>query len=141
MSTSPFIKINWSELTVEEKYNTLLQVFEGCKEGVPMPANPGASRSKIDNFGFSSWKSFAEGGWHCSIKLNTDASQYDFTPMIYVVKGNGLYGMKSGIEHNALTASPEEFITTLERVLEKIPALTEEYYQQEDEEESDDEQQ
>lgn len=137
MSSPPFIKINWVGLTVEEKYNTLLQVFEGCKEGVPMPANPSQSRAKLDNFGFASWKTFFEGGYHCAIALDVDARQYEFTPEVYMIRENGLYGMKSGIEHIASTATPEEFITTLERVLAKIPALTEEYYQQEDEESED----
>jgi hypothetical protein len=137
MSTPPFIKINWVELTVEEKYNTLLQVFEGCKEGVPMPPNPGKSRSKLDNFGFDSWKKFFSVGRHCSIEFNVDADEYEFAPMIYLVKENGLYGIKSGIERIPSIAMPEEFITTFERVLEKIPSLTEEYYRQEEEEESD----
>lgn len=138
MATPPFIKTDWRDLSTEEKYNILMRVFEGCKEDVPMPANPGQSRQKLDNFGFASWKRFFGGGSHCSIALNTDVRKYEFTPMVYTPKENGLYGMKSGIEQIASTATAEEFIATLERVLEKIPALTEEYLRGDEDEELED---
>ncbi len=98
MSTPPFIKINWAELTIEEKYKTLLQVFEGCKEGVPIPPNPKEyGNSVVSNFGFTSWKKYAEAGSHCAIALDVDANQYEITPLIYLIKENNLYGIKSGI--------------------------------------------
>ena len=98
-----------------------------------MPANPTASRSKIDSFGFSTWRKFAEGGRHCSIELNPGTAQFEITPLIYLTEGNILEGAKDGIEKVSSTANAKEVVAILESVLGKIPALTEEYRRHEKE--------
>lgn len=132
MSTSPFLKVDWSKLSVQEKYETLQQAFEGSKKDLPMPDNPNEfSKSILAAFGLKSWKALYEGGRHCSIELDTDKNQYCLTPMVYLRQNKSLYGIKAGIEYIPASASPEDMIATLEGILEKLPRLEEEYYEKE----------
>jgi len=129
MSTPPFLKVEWKQLSVQEKFATLKQAFEGSKKDLPMPPNPKEFGSSIlAAFGLKNWKSVYEGGRHCSIALDTDKDQYCFTPMIYLRQNKALYGIKGGIEYITASASPEEVIAVLEGLLEKLPQLEEEYY-------------
>jgi hypothetical protein len=136
MSTPPFVKINWEELSPDQKLNVLKEVFEGSINGIPIPKDK-KSNTKIEVFGFSTWESFAKNGRHCSIQFDTDAKQYEFQPLIYVKEG-GLQGIKNTAEKINSTSPAEQIILLMERILDKIPRLREEYYRQE-EEDSDDE--
>ena len=134
MSTPPFIKVDWAQLNTQEKYKVLVDALNGSKVGLPMPQNPKEfSGVVLRNFGFISWRQYCDNGKHCSIKLDIEKSQYVFTPLIYLNENNSLYGIKEGEEIVSLTASEEEIIFVLERVLHNIPRLTEEYYQRESE--------
>jgi hypothetical protein len=133
MSTPPFIKVEWSTLSIEEKFNHLQNAFAGSKTDVPMPDNPREySKSIMQTFGFKSWEKFCEGGHYCAIDLSKSKKEYLFSPMIYVKEQGSLFGAKKGSEVLSLEATPEEIILTLEKVLEKIPELTEDYYANED---------
>jgi len=132
MSTPPFLKVDWNKLSVQEKFITLHQAFEGSKKDLPMPKNPDeVSKSILAAFGPKSWKSFYEGGRHCSIDLDTSKNQYCITPMIYLRQNKSLYGIKEGVEFIGISSSSEEVIATLEGLLEKLPALEEAYYRKE----------
>lgn len=127
MWTPPFIKVEWHLLDTTERYNLLMQVFEGSKKNVPMPENPKEySEYIIKELGQSSWKKFYENGAHCSISFDLDKKEYEFIPLIYEKESKSLSGVKHGIEILSSDANPEEVIATLERVLDKIPRLADE---------------
>src|SRR6185437_4254946 len=128
MSTPPFIKVNWEELSADEKLKILKQVFDGSIHRVPMPTEKKTKGSKIDAFGFSNWTSFAKNGRHCSMKFVPDIDQYEFLPLIYVNKEGGLQGVTKAIEKISAASSSDEIISRLDRTLEKIPALAKEYH-------------
>jgi hypothetical protein len=130
--TSPFIKVDWANLSAKEKYDILIKTFEGCRTNIPMPADPKEfNKSVLMAFGLSNWKKFYENGSHCSISLNLEKDQFCITPKIYLRENKSLYGIKDGVECIPATASSEEVLATLKRVLDKIPRLTEEYYERE----------
>ncbi len=133
MSTPPFIKVEWVSLSVEEKFAILQQAFEGCKINLPMPENPKEySKSILKELGFNSWTKFYKDGHHCGIELNIDKKQYQLTPLIYLKENEALYGIKKGIVTLSSETTSEEIITALEKVLARIPELTEDYYANED---------
>lgn len=129
----PCIKVDWLKLNVEEKINLIKNALERSTINVIMPKNPkDHGQAVLKDFGFSSWQKFYEGGLHCSIDLDTGKKEYKITPMIYLKENNSLYGIKKGIEVLSSDASSKEIIETMEKVLGRIPQLTENYYANED---------
>ena len=134
MSTPPFLKLEWNKLQLQEKFDYLQQAIEGSIKDVPMPKNPREySKLIMKDFGFKSWEKFCENGYHCTIVLDLEKQEYQINPMIYVKEQRSLLGARTGSETLSNEAKPEELIITLEKVLDKIPQLTEEYYADEDE--------
>src|SRR5690349_17853763 len=84
MVTLPFFKIKWSSTFAIEKLNILNQAFKECKTNLPVPKNPNEfSNSLLKEIGLKSYKEFYKGGYHCSIKFDSEANTYQFTPMIF----------------------------------------------------------
>jgi hypothetical protein len=133
MSTPPFLSLEWDKLSSQEKFAHLQHAFEGSSKDVKMPENPPEySKSILNAFGFKSWSEFYEGGRHCSIDLDIEKKEYRISPMIYVKEQGSLFGTKTGDEIISSDATAEEVIAALEKVLNKIPQLTEDYYSNED---------
>lgn len=133
MSTPPFLKLEWNKLQLQEKFDYLQQAIDGSIKDVPMPENPKEySQLIMKDFGFKSWEKFCENGCHCTIVLDLEKREYQINPMVYVKEQRSLFGAKTGSVTLSNEATPEELITTLEKVLDKIPQLTEEYYANED---------
>ena len=127
--TPPFINQEWASLSIEEKFKLLTSLFEGSKMGLPMPSNPNEySSSVLKELGFKSWKKYYTNGYHCSIDWDIIKGEYKFTPSIYSSENDSLSGLKKGVQVLSSNATPEEIILTLEKILEKIPELTEDYY-------------
>jgi len=133
MSTVPCTKVEWHSLSSAEKFNTLNQALERSKVNVPMPENTKHhAQAVLENLGFKSWKKFYEGGYHCTIDLDIEKKEFKITPMIYLRDNTSLYGIKKGIEVLSSESTPEVVVSTLEKILARIPELTEDYYANED---------
>jgi hypothetical protein len=126
MMTSPFVKVDWPSLTVEEKFNVLQTAFKGSKVNVPMPENTDEySKLILEELGFSTWNKFYKSIYNCRIGLDLEKKEYKFSPMIYSKEKKALIGLKNGNQILSSNSTPEEVIAKLEQVIAKIPALSE----------------
>lgn len=118
ISSPPYIKVKWSNLSIKEKYDLVLSVFDGYKENLPFPSDPKAfSASILKAFGEKSERQFNKDLKLCMINFHEDMQEYVFKPSRRL-PGNGHEGIEGKVSIKP-GSSAEEFISTLEGVVEK----------------------
>lgn len=118
IATSPFLKIEWKNLSIHEKYECINNVFNGYKDNVVMPESQSEySKYILEQFGFSSWKKLNQNSKQCAMEFNEES--YIFTPLRYLPNHQGHEGIKDGIETVKAEEDEEKIIAALEKALEK----------------------
>ncbi len=113
--TPPFIKIKWKELSVDDKYDLIVQVIKASNDINFYQKDIVFDKEIFKAFGFKSWRQFNDNTKCCNIVFNDEKGMFKITPSEY--DGDGYSGIKEGIAHIDLSVGKEQFINVFEKVL------------------------
>lgn len=124
----PYIRVDWDQVGSQEKYNHLSEAFNQYRSNMPVPSDIDSYlQARMEAFEIENWEQFSKESFMCHILLDLDNREYKITPSIYLEESDSHYGIKHGIRKISEEALPEELIIEIEKVLNSIPLLTQEY--------------
>jgi|KBSSwiStaDraftv2_1062776.scaffolds.fasta_scaffold138293_2 hypothetical protein len=118
ISSKPYLRLNWKELTPNEKLKFINEALDNSKTGIEKPTSfKDVGKELLGAYGFSTWNELFKKAKLCYIDLENEL--YIFTPSIYDSRTGGHEGVKEGIAKMPVDAAPEEIFATLEKVMER----------------------